>query len=91
MIAARLLSALNGLGAVDRADFRPVGLSGKQTDGGSTTIYPAACALEVRAGLTASATVRSADGTIVPDEPSLWPERVDLADLTVTSPKCWRS
>ena len=78
IVAKGLLPAINGLARVASPDFRPVELSGKYTDGGSTTIFPPAATLELRGG-TPTVTVTDPDGNIVFPGPSPWPDRFALA------------
>jgi hypothetical protein len=87
VVAKGLLPTINGLARVHNPDFRPVELSGKYTDGGSTTIFSGAGTLEIRVGITGAATVTDKDGNIVFPRPSPWPDRyaltrshTDLAD-----------
>jgi hypothetical protein len=78
VVAKGLLPTINGLARVHNPDFRPVELSGKYTDGGSTTIFPPAATLEFR-GNTARVTVTDPDGNIVFPRPSPGPDRFALA------------
>ncbi|GAB3228705.1 hypothetical protein [Mycolicibacterium hippocampi] len=77
--ATARLHDLNGLARLEDIAFRPVGLSGKYTDGERVhhVVSPAPARLTLRMGRP-KATITRADGTVVPDPPSPWPSRAEL-------------
>jgi hypothetical protein len=79
-VAQRLLPHINGIGRVNRADFRPVQLTGKYgTPTGQHAVIAAASA-EIRLRTHVAGVVTGPDGQPKPDPPSPWPARLALAE-----------
>jgi hypothetical protein len=77
--AQRLLPHINGMGRVNKADFRPVQLTGTYTTPTGQDAVVVAAAMEGRARMDVGATVIGPDGHPKPDPPSPWPARLALA------------
>jgi hypothetical protein len=78
-VAQRLLSHINGLGRVYKADFRPVQLTGRYDTPTRQHIVVAPAAFEARFRLQADGVVTGPDGQPKPNPPSPWPNRFALA------------
>lgn len=74
--AEQVLISVNGLGRVNKSDFRPVALSGRCTEGDSQHVFIRVPSIQNRARMgTPTVAVTNSDGTVVPNEPSPWPGR----------------
>jgi hypothetical protein len=78
--ANRLLPHINGIGRVNRADFRTVALSGRYSTPAGDSHVVAALGSEIRLRAHAAAVITGPDGQPKPDPPSPWPVRLALAE-----------
>jgi hypothetical protein len=78
--AQRLIFWINGLGRAKNPSFRPAGLSGRYTEGESQHVVVTPSPAEIRIRTTATVTLTKADGTVIPDEPSPWPDHFAVAE-----------
>jgi len=78
-VAQRLLSHINGIGRVNKADFRPVQLSGRYSTPTGVHMVVAPAAAEIRLHIHVAGVVTGPDGQPKPDPPSPWPNRFALA------------
>jgi hypothetical protein len=79
-IVARIIGRINALGRMSDPNFRQVKLSQYTDDSGQSVVGGAMAATLVPVRTRATATVTRADGTVVPDPPSPWPDYLALAD-----------
>jgi hypothetical protein len=78
-VAQRLLSHINGIGRVNKADFRPVQLTGRYGTPTGQSAVVAAASGELRLKAHVAGFVTGPDGQPKPDPPSPWPNRFALA------------
>jgi hypothetical protein len=78
-VAQRLLPRINGIGRANKADFRPVQLTGRYGSPTGQHMVAAALSSEIRFRGHAAGFVTGPDGQPEPDPPSPWPDRFALA------------
>jgi hypothetical protein len=78
-VAQRLLPRINGIGRVNKADFRPVQLTGRYGTPTGQHIVAAALSSELRLRAHAVGVVTGPHGQPTPNPPSPWPDRFALA------------
>ena len=78
-IAAALIVRINALGRATNPNFQRVKMSRYTDETGRNVVVGTMAATVANVRMRATATVTRPDGTVVPDPPSPWPDRLTLA------------